>query len=106
MRDYKRQQKSEVEPQRMEHAKQRLIRMGCSLSSGPDASSFHIFAPDGRQFNFWPFTGWWAGAKQGRGLQSLVDEITPTAAYLASFTPPQEKPHDQPNQARGRGRKG
>jgi hypothetical protein len=67
-----------------------LLKLGCTVTPGPDGfRSFSVVFPSGRRFNFWPYSGWFAGKTQGRGFENLVKagaaavEISP-----ATWPPP------------------
>lgn len=67
--------RKDIEPARFEYAKRQLWALECSIYDGPDDKSIHVLARDGRTWNFWPYKGYWAGKKQGRGIKALQCEI-------------------------------
>lgn len=80
MKDFKRKMREKEEPRRMKYAEERLGVAGCSLSSGPDPCSYHVTTLDGREFNVWPYSGYWAGPTQGRGIGNFLKEIRKSSA--------------------------
>jgi hypothetical protein len=74
MRDTAIKKRQQTEPERMEYAENKLLELGWKVGSGPDDKSFTVISPAGKRFNFWPFTGWFAGKTRGRGLKNLIKE--------------------------------
>lgn len=70
-REFKRERKNEEQPKRMDHATRRLESLGWQVFR-IDHTLLKVFSPSGDRFNFWPWTGYWAGPTQGRGLENLV----------------------------------
>jgi len=58
----------------MRSTERKLRSLGCSVKPGPDGfRSFTVVFPNGRRFNFWPYSGWFAGKTQGRGFRYLIE---------------------------------
>lgn len=67
-----RDSRERLELPRMNSTRHELVRRGCKVSPGPDHKSFTVVFPNGKRFNFWPYSGWFAGKTQGRGFASLL----------------------------------
>lgn len=75
LRADKEARRAALEPQRREYAMRKLTEAGCVLGPGPDENSLRV-TKGGRSWNFWPYTGWWAGPNGNRrGIASLLQEV-------------------------------
>ena len=70
----------EETPGRMRHAKKRITSLGYKITQETQYELEFRYNCETVKFN--PFTGWASGKsiRDGRGLQNLIDQITPRAA--------------------------
>jgi len=66
------ERRDRLEGPRMNSTRHQLMRLGCRVSQGPDRKSFTVVFPNGKRFNFWPYSGWFAGKPSGRGFNELL----------------------------------
>lgn len=71
-KEMRRQRREAEEPKRKAYAADQLTRAGWTVHPGPDEWSFTVHSPRGTRFNFWPFSGWFAGPIKGRGVHRLI----------------------------------
>ena len=101
------EKRARLEPDRMRGTKEELLRLGCRILPGPDAKSFKVCVPNGPCWNFWPYSGWWAGPKQGRGFAGLRAEIESVNEALAETQREMERDdHDEEAREYERGKNG
>jgi hypothetical protein len=72
MTEARKQKKAQQERERMTYARDRLVALYWAVLPSPDSSSFSVESPTGKRFNFWPYTGYFAGPVRGRGLSNLI----------------------------------
>jgi len=67
------EKRGRLEPYRMSSTEIELRSRGCTVKPGPDGfRSFTVTFPNGKRFNFWPYSGWFAGKPSGRGFENLL----------------------------------
>jgi hypothetical protein len=66
---------TELQPQRMEFAKQKIEALGYVISFENETTLQFLFK--GKKVNFFPYSGWHSGAtiKDGRGINNLLKQI-------------------------------
>ncbi|MCE5264311.1 MAG: hypothetical protein LLG97_12355 [Deltaproteobacteria bacterium] len=72
MREYNARHKAKVEEARIQYSRAELEATGARIEPGPDEHSIRVTFPNGRRFNFWPYSGWFAGPTSGRGFGKLL----------------------------------
>jgi len=73
LKEHRKQMRNDVEPSRMQYAKQRLSDLGYSFTSN-DQSVRIIFK--NKAIVFWPYTGWFQGCGiSGRGIDRLLTKL-------------------------------
>ena len=66
----------ELEPERMNHAKKKLMALGFDVTEVGTTELQFTFK--GKIVRFYPYSGWATGAsiKDGRGLKNLLNQIS------------------------------
>lgn len=72
LNEFKNLKRQEKEEKLMLLVEEKLISRGWDVSSGPDSKSFMVYSPKGRKYNYWPYSGYFAGKTQGRGFANLL----------------------------------
>lgn len=69
---------NELEPKRIEYAKQQIIGLGYQISF--ESSTEIRFTFKGNEISLFPYSGWHSGKtiKSGRGISKLLKQISPT----------------------------
>lgn len=69
------ERQKELEPERMEYAKQQLQSIGFKIFE--ESNTYIKLTNKGEVITFFPFTGWATGKsiKDGRGLKNLLNQL-------------------------------
>lgn len=73
MKQYNREKRAKIEPQRVQYAIDKLHNSGHRMDRTLDDTKYLV----DDYIDFWPYTGWWSGKGigSGRGIHELIKKL-------------------------------